>query len=274
MTTIDPSVSALDNLGEHLLKRVPSEPDDRNWRARLFLAADTPPTPLEAAYDALLHSHSSKATKAWATQVMQAIDAPIPQPPAPPMPDPGSHVEWEVTAVLDQGQTGHCVGFGGADFENTLPVNDEADNAVGHELYYACKVVDGEPDAEDGSSVHSLASVLKNDRRIEAYAWCDVSTLDDLIAWVLQKGSVIVGTDWYDGMFTPDADHVIHPTGEVAGGHCYLIVGYDADSRRFKILNSWSEGWGDIGCAFIEASDMLMLLQNYGEALVAVELAA
>jgi len=38
---------------------------------------------------------------------------------------------------------------------------------------------------------------------------------------------------------------------KVIGAHCLLIVGYDDDKKRFKVVNCWSENWGDKGFGYI-----------------------
>jgi len=271
--------SALDNVGAHLLGRNVSAPDPRNWQLGTFLDGGGTATPLDAALDALLAGYAGKATKAWARLVTQALDAmaptpPVPPtPPAPPAPTPSGAVEWlDTEPVLDQGQTPHCIGDGGAQWGNTPPVDDRYTQADADVLYYACKTRDGEPGQENGSSVHTLAKELAARGRIGGYAWA--ANVDQVAQWVLGHGPVIFGTDWYDSMFTPDANGLIVPTGQLRGGHCYVVVGYDPATQLFKILNSWSASWGINGRAYLHYSSVRSLLATQGEALAAVELAA
>jgi C1A family cysteine protease len=37
------------------------------------------------------------------------------------------------------------------------------------------------------------------------------------------------------------------PTEQLLGGHCFVIVGYNAQTKRFHCMNSWGTGWGDKG---------------------------
>lgn len=37
------------------------------------------------------------------------------------------------------------------------------------------------------------------------------------------------------------------PGDQVLGGHAVVLVGYDDDSQRFIVRNSWGEGWGQAG---------------------------
>lgn len=276
-------MSALDNLGPHLLGRQPSAPEAKigDYPLEAFVSAD----PLAQAFAALLASpHVAKATKAWAVQVMQVIaPGPTPVPTPTPTPAPVAAKQWPDTEpTLDQGQTPHCIGFGGSQWVNTDPVDDHYTNADGDALYYECKVLDGEPKAEDGSSVHTLAKALGNRGLLTTYAWA--TTTDAITQWILTNGSVVAGTDWMNDMFNPDADGIIHPTGGVAGGHCYLLdeflpagsllpSGTAAAEDYYGIHNSWSDAWGVKGHAYISVKDFGGLLANSGEALAAVEVA-
>jgi len=170
---------------------------------------------------------------------------------------------------LDQGQTNHCIGFGGADFGINLPVETDFSAQDGHRLYYLCKEVDGEPKNEDGSYVRSIAQVLRDQGRIDAYAFAN--SLDSIKWWLLNRGPIIVGTVWTDGMFTLRPDNIVDISGEVQGGHCYLLNGYRKDNY-IRIQNSWGYGWGINGQAWISAANFEQIFRYGGEAATAVEL--
>ncbi|MFL5799212.1 MAG: C1 family peptidase [Actinomycetota bacterium] len=204
--------------------------------------------------------------------------------PAPPEPLPTSKTWDDPRETLDQGHTNHCVGNGCAQWGNASPVNENYTETDAKNIYYAAKVIDGEPGQENGSYVRSGMKVLKNMKRLAAYV--RPASMDDLVNWILSKGTVTVGTDWYESMFTPDADNrariddtVICPdTGKpVAGGHCYLILGYDPGrkDREFEALNSWGKAWGANGHFFLSRPDLQRLLfSEDGEAWLAEELPA
>lgn len=170
---------------------------------------------------------------------------------------------------LDQGETPHCVGFSMANFGINLPVFTPYTNEAGHKFYYKCKVVDGNPGDEDGSTIRSAAKVLKNDGIINAYAFAyDLAMIK---WWVLNRGPVIVGTTWTSDMMIPDADNMIYPTGARLGGHAYLINEW-TKNQLIGIQNSWGNDWGIHGKAYILASDFEKLFKYDGEAMAAVEL--
>src|SRR5436190_17748269 len=213
--------------GPHLLGRLPSPPDDRDFPLGAFLENEDP---LDAALAVLQASHAAKATKAWAVVATARIKAASPNPspdpsptpdPAPdpepdPGPTPGGAVSWpDVRATLDQGQKPHCVGFGWAQWGNTDPIEDEFANADGDALYAECKIIDGEPGQQNGSNVRSGAKAMKNRGRVGTYAFAN--SIEEATAWVLAHGPVVMGTDWTNDMFTPDANHFVRPSGGVAG---------------------------------------------------------
>lgn len=257
------------------LGRIPSKPDSNDFKLEWFFGDTDPLVPLLAR---LVASRSvAKATKAWAKAVTARLvapapgPAPTPTPPPAPTPTPPNVVEWQDPRdVLDQGDTPHCVGFGWAQFGNTSPVNDSFANADGDKLYYDAKVIDGEPGAEDGSDVRSGAKAMQQIGRLNAYAFA--SSFATAKAWVEKNGPVVLGTDWTDDMFDPDENGVIHATGQVAGGHCYLWVGVDEAKQQAEILNSWGASWGVNGRAFIPLAELEQLYASNGEACTAVEL--
>ena len=176
---------------------------------------------------------------------------------------------WDFpSSPLDQGETNHCVGFAMADFGINLPIQDAYTNQDGHDFYYKCKVLDGEPTNELGTNVRSAAKVLKQMNKISNYAFAH--STDEITYWLLNKGPMIVGTKWTLDMFTPDSDNVIHPTGIVKGGHGYLLNGKMSEGF-YHMQNAWN-GWGINGGAFISITDFGSLLYDNGEALTAVEL--
>ena len=170
---------------------------------------------------------------------------------------------------LDQGMTNHCVGFGGANFGINLPTETNFSNQDGHRLYYLCKEVDGEPKNEDGSYVRSIAQVLREQGRIEAYAFAN--SLASIKWWLLNRGPIIVGTIWTTGMFTLKPEDIVDISGEPAGGHCYLLNGYRKDDY-IRIQNSWGYGWGTNGQAWISTADFEQIFRYGGEAVTSVEL--
>lgn len=260
-----------DYVGPHLLGRIAPKPDTRDFKLADYLDGEAVSgDDLDRALTALLNvKGAATTTKAFAKAItlhVRNLEGSV-----GPQPAPVSAVLWDDSdAVLDQGDTPHCVGFGCAQFGNTEPIDDHWVNQDGHDIYYEAKIIDGEPKAEDGSSVHSGVKALKNRKRVGVYAWS--TSITDIKAWVLSKGPVIVGSDWYNNMFNPDQNGFVVPTGGIAGGHCFLIVGW-ADDDTITFLNSWGSSWGKGGRFHMKATDFNVLVQSNGfEACAVVEL--
>lgn len=300
--------SASENLGPHLLGRIPSPPDERDFKLENYLHVGAPTlsnTDIQALLDgAVNHLKATTVgykghTTAWQnnanTEWFKGLDgiakarAALGGTPPPPPPPGGDIVYTDNEAVLDQGQYGTCVGNGTAQFLNTDPIDDKYTEGMGQSaktgaptaraLYYEATVNDGQPDDPDapgggqqGASVRSGMKALKSRNRIAAYALA--STLDDIKTWLHSgKGSLVVGSNWTNGMFNPDANGYVKPTGAVAGGHCYIIVGDLPSEGAFLFQNSWGAGWGKGGRFKMKYADFQTLLDQQGEAWAAVELA-
>jgi C1A family cysteine protease len=52
------------------------------------------------------------------------------------------------------------------------------------------------------------------------------------------------------------------PNESCLGGHAVLVVGYDDSTRRFKLLNSWGEGWGDHGFFYLPYEYLIDLAED------------
>lgn len=167
--------------------------------------------------------------------------------------------------ALNQGTTPHCVGFSMADFGICEPTFDMYTTKDGHHFYELCKQIDGYKG--DGSTVRAAAKVLKNLGRIPAYAFA--STVEEIKWWLLNKSPVIMGTIWTQGMVSPDAGGVIRATGNVLGGHAYLLNGWDG--THFLGVNSWGPYWGVNGKFKISQADLERIFRQGGEAMTAVE---
>lgn len=268
--------SAGGNLGGHLLGRRPMPKDERDYRLEDYVESHarlsqtlTPDTRLGDLQLSTWHD----VYAFWAWFKANVLNQPKPAPAPAPAPGP---VVWTPGPISDQGQTSHCVGFTGLDWGNALPVNDGWPNAQGHDIYYECKVVDGEPGQEDGSDSRALCKALANRRRIGAYAF--TTSLDTLRAFVRGHGPVGIGINWYDGMFHPDADGYVRPTGAVAGGHEVLVTGHLPGGKgatkepSFVVPNHWGTTWADHGICYITEADMAKLLADQGDCWAGLEL--
>jgi hypothetical protein len=180
-----------------------------------------------------------------------------------------SYRYWITTgAAYDQGWTSQCVAYAGNRWLTTNPIK----NAIipFQELYDDCQQNDewlGEN--YDGTSVRALFRVLKRRGLVSEYRW--TWDVDVLLDHVLTRGPLVVGTDWYGGMFEPDKDGFVHLTGAIAGGHAWTVIGASRDRGSFRAINSWGAEWGQSGRFWISFVNMHHLLLAQGEACSAFE---
>lgn len=308
MTDInDMTTKATENLGSHLLGRIPSPPDARDHRAKDLISqlkvakgdesAIADMTIRQIVTQTNYFSNWWNYVKFWRVikQVIHDIfnpptptpvpPTPTPDPtptPVPPTPDPtptptppAPSGPWQDDDVLDQGQTGHCVGFGSTGLEDSYPNPHNYDNAWAHAFYYYIKnTIDGvpmsDPNVEEGTYVRSAGKALAKKGYVTSYAFA--ASVDEIIQWLQLKGPVVMGTNWYNDMFNPDARGFITPTGSLAGGHCFLCVGYE--NGTFEFINSWGTGWANGGHFFMTEADFRKLFAHSGtEAMVTLDAA-
>jgi hypothetical protein len=172
----------------------------------------------------------------------------------------------------NQGSTPQCVGYAWAHWIADGPITHSgAQPPVNPTTIYkeAQKVDEWPGERYDGTSVRGGAKYLKTSGKISSYLWAfDINTL---VNTVLNVGPVVVGTNWYNGMFYPDKTGLIRITGRLAGGHAYVINGVDTRTQRFRIKNSWGKTWGQSGHAYISYTDMARLIRENGEICLAIE---
>lgn len=176
--------------------------------------------------------------------------------------------------ILNQGQTGTCVGHGWRQWLSSALIMEHGGPGAFVIYTQACKI-DEWPENDDGdlqagTSVRAGVQVLQALGYVAEYRWTWSATV--MRDWLLLgKGVLVMGTNWTEDMFNPDRRGVIHATGAVAGGHCYVVSGVNRKTGLFRITNSWGRGWGQNGRAWISGEDVQSLLDNQGECCTASE---
>lgn len=184
-----------------------------------------------------------------------------------------THRHWRTSTVLDQGSTSQCVAYSWSAFLEASPLRTRQHLSM-EDLYMAARRVDEwEGEDYDGTSVRAGAKILQTEGHLAQYLWA--TRVDEVANWILAAhgGPVVMGTDWYDGMFHPDSKGLVRLTGSVVGGHAWLVYGFNADTGMFHAQNSWGMHWGKKGRFRIRMEDLETLIQAQGEACTATEMA-
>lgn len=199
---------------------------------------------------------------------------------------------WRVSAQLNQGSSGRCVGYAGAGELGASPVRWPATNVLANVLYeLACKRdAWSENDSGDitfGTSVLALMQALKELEFIPFYHWCGAGSgnaLEDFTLSLGYRGPVVVGTNWYSSMNSPGLDgHIrVEPASGLRGGHAYYFyrisirwlggikpavpsfADVDIDASRGHVFNSW----GGVCNGWMTLREVGFLLSQGGEACV------
>jgi hypothetical protein len=173
----------------------------------------------------------------------------------------------------NQGNTPQCVGYAWAHWleDGPVPQSGIAPIIPPIIIYENAQKLDewvGENYA--GTSVRGGVKYLQSVGKVSSYYWG--FNLTTLINSVLNLGPVVVGTNWYNGMFYPNRNGLIKISGRIAGGHAYVINGVNTKTRLFRIKNSWGQSWGQSGHAYISFTNMERLIRERGEICFAVEI--
>ena len=147
---------------------------------------------------------------------------------------------WRCDLWLDQGTEGACVGHGWTHEFAARPVVVPFPQAVpdgggfptryeaqpfAFTFYEWCRRNDEWPGEDyDGTSVAAGAKGAKLLGLVPEYRWSHDA--DELAVIVSRRGPVVLGIDWWTGMFRPDGRGLLHLSGKVEGGHCLLLNGY------------------------------------------------
>ncbi len=84
-------------------------------------------------------------------------------------------------------------------------------------------------------------------------------------------GPAVIGINWHNDMYDPDANGFVQPIGGIAGGHAILANGVNVRDRTVTLHNSWGKTWGIQGECKVRWSDMEKLLADDGEVVFFVE---
>lgn len=176
-----------------------------------------------------------------------------------------------VDAALDQGTLGSCTGNAVAQCLSTQPWSARLTESDAVRIYSRATAIDPfrgtYPPTDTGSNGASAWQAAID----LGYVSVPVTAVDSLpeLASALQTSPCVLGTDWYEGFFSPTACGELRPTGAVRGGHEPLVVGFDRPLGRWWLRNSWG-AWGvsrgsETGYAYLTTSTFQSLLDRGAE---------
>lgn len=177
---------------------------------------------------------------------------------------------------LNQKTDGHCVGFACAGELAAKPASYAVSDSTGHKIFYAAQAVDRSEgrNYSDGATVLAGMKACQRANYFAKYGWC--FGIDDTINWVVRRGPVILGINWYEEMFKPNAGGLLTVGGEIAGGHAIMANGYWPKHPLFGdvivVTNSWGKDWGLNGRAYLPVESLDRLLKEDGESAAPTEL--
>jgi hypothetical protein len=177
---------------------------------------------------------------------------------------------------LNQGQEGACVGFGWSAELACDPVQIPASNSSAFKLYEAARAQDQlmGNDFGDGASVLAGVKACQQLGWVSSYRWA--MGIDDVVDTLCARGPVVLGINWYDGMYETEEAGRVRLNGQLVGGHCILATGYIPEhpvwgGNWVQWTNSWGKTYGVNGRGYISVDDLSRLLQENGEAVVAMD---
>ena len=195
-------------------------------------------------------------------------------------------VTWPTSApILSQGKLGSCEGNTAVEWLNcdvaaknrarsTFKTRDAQGLLVESDavaVYAKATSLDEDgtehyPPTDCGTSAVGVAKAMKFYKAIDQYTW--TFGWDHFTAAIAHQ-PVMLGTNWYAGMFDPARDGTVSISGEVQGGHAYLARGIDYEHKRVLCRNHWGTDWGPLkGEFWLSFATLQRLLDEQGDVLV------
>ena len=121
-------------------------------------------------------------------------------------------------------------------------------------IYRQCKNRDGVPN-EDGTTIRDALKVacktglLADDgRRYFIKGYARLENPDEVCHALSLRKVVLLGLQVAGSALSDLGRQAVVPLPDTTdGGHCMLVVGYDATQRLFRVRNSWGTDWADTG---------------------------
>jgi C1A family cysteine protease len=97
---------------------------------------------------------------------------------------------------------------------------------------------------------HDQACNLCSDwqsRAIKITGWHKIENASDMKSWLSSHGPLSACFSVYDDFYSYSSGVYTHISGNLEGGHCVSVIGYDDNQGCWICKNSWGTGWGESG---------------------------
>jgi hypothetical protein len=187
--------------------------------------------------------------------------------------------------ILNQGNRSSCTGnamagcLGCEPFVTSAQAAARFNESMALDLYSAATRLDrisGEyPPDDTGSTGLAVAKAAQQAGLIGPYRHAFSAVA---LVRALQAGPVIVGVPWYEGFDNPSSGGLVVPTGQVRGGHEFLIRGWQPARKftdgTFWADQSWGLPWGNNGSFTFSLGTWEKLADEQADVTVPLPLAA
>lgn len=173
--------------------------------------------------------------------------------------------EWKIRQRLNQGQTPRCVGYSIAEEIGMQPYYHNVTPFLADVIYQEAQKIDAwSKTKHDGTSNLAGMEIARKLGFIVEYRWAlKPDPIDDICKALANIGPVVLGVNFYEGMYTPDIEGVVHISGYLVGGHNMCFSRLDWRNKRIYTPNTW----GDAGL-WLNLNDVERLIYENGEAAV------
>jgi hypothetical protein len=184
---------------------------------------------------------------------------------------------WNDTAWHgDQGATSQCTAYSLLHYMADGPITHRSANPVStpDATYRLIQSIDRSEGRDYG--VDGGATMLAQSKAAVSVGWYGEYrwgyTVDECVRALLTSGPVILGINWYTGMFDPLPSGRLSVTGSLAGGHAIVANGVNTVQETVRLKNSWGRDWGSSGHATLSFADLNRLSAEDGEVVLPREM--
>lgn len=176
---------------------------------------------------------------------------------------------------LDQGVDGQCVGFATASLLGAAPIKHTVSKASAQQIFRKAQEMDqlAGLTEDTGASLLGAMEACQKVGLFGSYVWCE--TVDDVIDWIVRRGPVLLGVNWYQSMDKPSGG-LLEIQGRVVGGHAIMANGYWPRHPDFGdvvvVTNSYGPGWGVRGRGFLPIDVLARLISEDGDAVAPTDI--